>query len=81
MLAPVLESLMTLYETALGHAFVAGRGAALTPDEQLLLGLIDGSRRRSQCIDCAAGAASALDCAICSTRIMLALALEPAARR
>lgn len=39
-------------------------GAVLSADEHLLLGLLDGPRPRRVCIDCAEGAASALDCAI-----------------
>lgn len=74
MLAPVFDSLMTLCETALGRKIVVG-GAKVSDDELLLLGLLDGSRLRCVCIDCAEGAASALDCAICSTRIMMALVM------
>lgn len=72
MLAPVFDSLMTLSEAALGRRIVVG-GAIPSDDEHLLLGLLDGSRQRRTCIDCARSAASALDCAICSTRIMMAL--------
>lgn len=74
MLAPVFDSLMTLCEAALGRPVVAG-GEGLSGDERLLVGLVDGSRSRRACVDCAEGAASALDCAICSTRIMVALTL------
>jgi len=74
MLAPVFASLMTLYEAALGRPIAVG-GAALSDDEHLLLGLLDGSRPRRACIDCAEGAASVLDCAICSTRISMALTM------
>jgi len=76
MLAPVFDSLMTLYEDALGRRIVPGEGRALSLDEQILLGFLDGSKSRRACIDCAEGAASSLDCAICSTRIMMALAIE-----
>lgn len=74
MLSPVFDSLMTLCEAALGRKIMVGAAARLSDDEHLLLGLLDGSRQRRACIDCAPGAASALDCAVCSTRIMLALA-------
>lgn len=74
MLSPVFDSLMTLSEAALGRKIVVGAAARLSDDEHLLVGLLDGSRQRRGCIDCAPGRASALDCAICSTRIMLALA-------
>lgn len=72
MLAPVFDSLMTLCEAALGRKIAVG-GALPSEDEHLLLGLLDGSKPRRACIDCAQGAATALDCAICSTRIMMAL--------
>lgn len=79
MLAPVLDSLCLFYEAALGRPMAIGpieTGGALTlsDDEHLLLALIDGSQPR-RCLDCPHGTASALDCAICSTRIMLALSL------
>ncbi|WP_343525961.1 hypothetical protein [Sphingomonas sp.] len=75
MLAPVFDSYLTLCEAALGRCIAVGEGAQ-SPDERLLLGLLDGSMRRRNCIDCARGPASALDCAICSTRIMLAMTLS-----
>jgi hypothetical protein len=75
MLAPVFDSLMHLCEDALGRPVAVGETAALSGDEHLLLGLLDGSKPRHACIDCAEGAASALDCAICSTRIMMGLAI------
>lgn len=62
MLAPVFASLMTLCEAALGRPIAVG-GASLSEDECLLLGLLDGSKSRRVCIDCA----------ICSTRIMMTL--------
>ncbi|ETI63056.1 hypothetical protein C100_14815 [Sphingobium sp. C100] len=74
MLVPVFDSLMHLCEDALGRPVAVGDAAVLSGDEYLLLGLIDGSKPRRACIDCAEGAASALDCAICSTRIMMGLA-------
>lgn len=74
MLAPVFDSLMTLCEAALGRKIAVG-GAVLSDDENLLLGLLDGSKPRRACIDCADGPARALDCAICSTRIMMALTM------
>jgi hypothetical protein len=76
MLSPVLDSLISFYEAALGRAISIGQGAALSEDELRLLDMVNGSRPRA-CIDCPEGAASALDCAICSTRIMLALTLGP----
>lgn len=81
MLAPVLDSLCLFYEAALGRPMAIGQvtedGArALSADERRLLGLIDGTVAR-HCVECPEGAAqgtdSPLDCAVCSTRIMLAL--------
>ncbi len=75
MLAPVLDSLCLFYEAALGRPMTVGRALALSGDEHLLLGLVDGSRPR-RCLDCSRDAASALDCALCSARIMFALTLD-----
>ena len=72
-LAPVFDSLMTLCEADLARPIVVGHGG-LSKDERLLIGLLDGSRSRKTCVDCPHATASALDCALCSTRIMLALA-------
>ncbi|MEH6758440.1 MAG: hypothetical protein V7676_13160 [Parasphingorhabdus sp.] len=74
MLAPVFDSLLTLYEGALGRPLAVGEAGNISDDEHLLIGLLDGSRLRRACIACPVGAASALDCAICSTRIMIGLA-------
>ncbi|GEM_PF-1067792 len=73
MLAPAFDSLMTLYEAALGRR-IATDCAAPSRDERPLLSLIDGSTSRLASIDCAEGPAAALDCAIRSTQIMIALA-------
>lgn len=73
MLAPAFDSLMTLYEAALGRKFASDHAASLR-DEHLLLGLLDGSTSRLASIECAEGSAAALDCAIRSTQIMIALA-------
>jgi hypothetical protein len=72
MLAPVLDSLCLFYEAALGRPMATGATLALSDDERHLLGLIDASAPRA-CAACPEGAATPLDCAICSTRIMLAL--------
>jgi len=73
MLAPAFDSLLTLYEAALGRAIVVG-DTALSDDERRLLGLLDGSLQRHACLDCDKGSASTLDCALCSTRLMVAMA-------
>lgn len=81
MLAPVLDSLCLFYEAALGRPMAVGKALALSDDEHLLLGLVDGSKPR-RCLNCPKGAANALDCALCSTRIMLALTLgQPGVQR
>ncbi|MCW6528854.1 hypothetical protein NED98_01225 [Sphingomonas sp. MMSM20] len=77
MLAPVFDSLCALFEIAIARPMRCGEAPALSGDERLLLGIVDGSTPRRSCIDCPEGAASALDCAICSTRIMMALAVGP----
>jgi hypothetical protein len=76
MLAPVFDSLMTLYENALGRRVAIGEMAGLSSDENLLLAIFDGSRSRRACIDCPSGAGASLDCAICATRIMMGMALN-----
>lgn len=74
-LGPVFDSLMTLCEAALGRPLATGDSDERSGDEELLVGLLDGSRRRSSAIVCPEGTATALDCAICSTAIMIGLAL------
>ena len=74
MLAPVLDSLCLFYEAALGRSMTVGEALALSGDELLLLGLVDGSKPR-QCLTCPKGVGATLDCALCSTRIMLALTI------
>ncbi|WP_369060144.1 hypothetical protein ABOZ73_01515 [Caulobacter sp. 73W] len=73
LLARVFDSLMTLCESAMNHSFETGVDAAVSADKSLLLGLLDKTGRRDACIDCPEGAAIALNCAICSTRIMMTL--------
>lgn len=75
MLAPVFDSLMTLCENAFGRQVTIGEAATLSSDELMLLGMIDGTKPRRACIDCPESAATSLDCAICSTRIMMSLAM------
>jgi hypothetical protein len=73
MLTPVLDSLMTLWESALARPVATGSGRILSPDEAMLLGLLDGSVPRHACVACPAGPGRALDCAIATTRIMIGL--------
>lgn len=72
MLAPVFDSLCRFYEAALGRPLRPGSSSDLSEDEDLLLGLLDGRTPR-RCLDCPGHVGAALDCALCSTRIMLAL--------
>lgn len=74
LLAPLMDSLIRFYEAALGRPIMIGGAAMVSEDEHLLVGLVNGSASRA-CLGCPEGAANALHCALCSTRIMLALAL------
>ncbi|MET4896911.1 hypothetical protein RN629_07010 [Sphingomonadaceae bacterium jetA1] len=74
MLAPVLDSLYLFYESALGRRMAVGNARTRSEDEDQLVGLVDGSRPRA-CLDCGRDAGRTLDCALCSTRIMLAMTL------
>jgi len=73
MLAPVFDSLLRLYEAALGRPIVIGHTALPSSDEDLLIALINRSQSRAG-LHCTEGAAKALDCALCSTRIMMTMA-------
>ena len=74
MLAPVLDSLCLFYEASLGRPMTVGDAFTLSDDEHLLLGLVDGSTLR-RFLTSAHDVGSTLACAVCSTRIMLALTL------
>jgi hypothetical protein len=76
MLAPVFDSLLTLWETALGRKFVAGEPSALSRDEELLLAFLDPASRPERAVIPAKGVGFVLRCAIASTRLMLARAGE-----
>ena len=73
MLAPCLDSLLSFAEAALGRPLRVADSGSLSADEHLLLDLLTGVRCTRACLDCDVGVARALDCALCSTRIMLAL--------
>ena len=73
MLAPCLDSLLSFVEEALGRPFGVADGVSLSADEHLLLDLLAGVRRTRACLDCGEGVVRALECALCSTRVMLAL--------
>jgi hypothetical protein len=70
LLAPALDSLIHFYEAALGRLIETGDGR-LSEDEQLLLALVDGAQSGAS-IARSQESAHVLDCALCSTRIMLA---------
>lgn len=74
MLSPVLDSLCLFYEAALGRPMTVGAGPDLSDDELLLLGLVDGSKPR-RCLHCPSHVGTTLDCALCSTRVMLSLTI------
>lgn len=71
MLAPVFDSLLALYEIALGRGVAVG-SENLSADEHMLLGLIDGSRTLAVCAGCSQGTTKTLACAIRSARAMMA---------
>lgn len=75
-LAPVMDSLFHFYEAALGRRLAAGRKAALSHDEALLIAMIDTPRSLTAPFDRDAGRARALDCALSSARVMLSLAMR-----
>ncbi|MBN9319810.1 MAG: hypothetical protein BGN86_09025 [Caulobacterales bacterium 68-7] len=75
MMAPVFDSLLSLFEAAIGRRLAVGVAGQVSEDERMVLGLLDGSRPQRACINCTEGAASALNCAVCSTRVMMAMAL------
>jgi hypothetical protein len=76
MLAPVFDSLMSLYVSALGRRLRIGEGAVVSEDEHLLLNLLGGSQRACARLERNDGLAVTLRCALCSTRIMMRLALD-----
>lgn len=76
-LAPVLDSLMHLYELALCRPLQTGISHLLSGDEAMLLDLLFGSRRRQTSLPSRDAAGHMLDCAIESTRIMFALSSVP----
>lgn len=75
-LAPVLDSLFCFYETALGRPLTVGDTGSPSADELLLLQLMEQPDLCGRTMGCAAGALLGLNCALCSARVMLALALQ-----
>ena len=82
-LAPVYDSLLRLYELALGRPIRTGK-QALSIDEARLIGLLNGTLQPRHCAGCPRAVANAFDCALCSARVMIGLsegAAAPVPRR
>lgn len=77
MLAPVLDSVMTLWEASLGRHLTVGQRDRLSEDERLLLELFDGTRTPAPRPDSDAAMARSFDCALCSARIMMKRVMAP----
>lgn len=67
MLAPVIDSVMTLVESLTGRRIRTGDGPILSEDEHRLIGLLEGD----EVLPGKGGLAASLDCAVKSLRIML----------
>lgn len=76
MLAVAFDSLLGLYEQALGRGLSVGWTAGLSEDEQLLANLLRSADALPRFLAIDAGPARSFDCALCSTRILLAIAGE-----
>jgi hypothetical protein len=74
MLAAAFDSLLNLYEQVLDHPFAVGGADTLSEDEMLLASLLGTEESVPRCLTVKDGTATALDCALCSTRILLTLA-------
>ncbi len=77
-LAPVLDSLLKFYESALGRQIQISETGQLSDDEAMLLMLIIGTKSRRLCIACSEAAGAGLDRAIRSAQVMLGLAIDEA---
>jgi hypothetical protein len=73
MLAPVFDSLITMFEAALGRRLAVGPQGAVSPDERLLLSLLGQPARCAGCLRCPRGVLETLENALSSTRIMIRL--------
>jgi hypothetical protein len=74
-LSPVFDSLLHLYEAALGRPMRIGRSMHASHDERLLLAMIAADRVGRQCRGGGDGRVASLGNALRSTRIMLRLAM------
>lgn len=75
-LAPVLDSLFCFYEAALERPLKVGEAASLSADEWLLIQLIERPDLCRARMGCTPGAMLGLNCALCSARVMLSLAMK-----
>lgn len=67
MLAPVIDSVMTLAESIAGRRIRTGEGSTLSDDEHRLIGLVEGA----DVLHHKGSLATSFDCALKSLRIML----------
>lgn len=72
-LAPVVDSLIHIFESALGRPMHVGSAAHVSRDEDILFNLVNGSLQADVALDCGPETASILHCALQSIRIMMAL--------
>lgn len=70
-LAPVIDSLMHFYEIVLRRPVRVGREGKASPDEELLLDLLTGTKQRVDSLGDSGGMGRAFDTALASTRIMV----------
>lgn len=70
-MAPVLDSLMHLYETVLRRPMRVGRGGGASQDEDLLLDLLTGTKLSRDSFGNSGAMCRAFETALLSTRIML----------
>ncbi|WP_447953950.1 hypothetical protein [Sphingopyxis chilensis] len=70
-LAPVIDSLVHLYEIVLRRPVRVGRAGQASQDEELLLDLLTGAKQRRDSLGDSGGMSRAFDTALASTRIMV----------
>lgn len=79
-LAPVFDSLMHLCQATLGRTLRVGHAVKVSDDEHLLLDLLEGQEGSRAPFSTDGELGRALEGALHSTRIMLGMALTPAAQ-
>lgn len=70
-LAPVIDSLMHLYEVVLHRPVRVGHEGRASQDEELLLDLLTGTKQTRDALGDSGGMGRAFDTALASTRILL----------